>query len=82
MSAAPLDSRLARLEGAFDQISDRLNSIDRRFDGVERRLDDLTRRIDDVRTGLTSRMDRHFMWLMGVMIVSILLPVVERFSVR
>jgi archaellum component FlaC len=92
MSAAPLDSRLAHLEGAYDQISDRLNSIDkrfemidkrfesidRRFEGVERRLDDLVRRS----VGLVARMDRQFFWLMGIMIVSILLPVVERFSVR
>jgi hypothetical protein len=78
MSAAPLDSRLAHLEGAFDQIVDRLNSVDRRFDSVERRLDDLARRFD----GLVSRMDKQFMWLMGIMIVSILLPVVEHFSTR
>jgi len=96
MSASPLDSRLAHLEGAFDQISDRLNSIDQRFDavdrrfdavdrrfeGVERRLDGLGQRLDDFRGALTSRMDRQFMWLMGIMIVSIVLPIAERFSIR
>lgn len=89
MSATPLDSRLAHLEGAFDQISDRLNSIDmrfeavdRRFEGVERRLDDLGRRVDGFRDTLVARMDRQFFWLMGVLIVSIILPLADRFIAR
>jgi hypothetical protein len=52
-----------------------LARLDERFDRIEEEL-------EDFRDVLTSRMDRHFMWLMGIMIVSILLPVVERFSVR
>ncbi|MGH7716010.1 MAG: hypothetical protein ACREML_08445 [Vulcanimicrobiaceae bacterium] len=32
MSAQPLDARMARIEGAFDQIDKRLESIDRRID--------------------------------------------------
>lgn len=66
MSATPIDSRLAHLEGAYDQISDRLNSIDRRFDGVERKLDDLSRGTERIRDVLVARMDRRFLWLMGV----------------
>lgn len=82
MSATPIDSRLAHLEGAYDQISDRLNSIDRRFDGVERKLDDLSRRIESIRDALVARMDRQFLWLLGVMILSIILPLVGRLIAR
>jgi tetrahydromethanopterin S-methyltransferase subunit G len=32
MSAQPLDVRMARLEGAFEQVDKRLESIDRRLD--------------------------------------------------
>jgi uncharacterized membrane protein len=82
MSATPIDSRLANLEEAYDQISDRLNSIDRRFDGVERKLDDLSRRTEGIRDALAARMDRQFLWLLGVMILSIVLPLVGRLIAR
>ena len=93
MSATPIDSRLAHLEGAYDQISDRLNSIDNRFESIDRRFDNVDRRFDDLaaridgkvdglRDALVSRMDRQFMWLLAIMIVSIILPVVERMTVR
>lgn len=35
VSAQPLDARMARLEGAFEQVGERLNSIDRRLDRLE-----------------------------------------------
>ena len=53
MSAHPLDVRLAHLEGAYEQISDRLNGFDLRFARLE----------DKVDTGfdrLNERMDREF----------------------
>ena len=46
MSADPLVSRMARLEGAFDQIGERLNSIDRRLDAVGRRFDQLDGKLE------------------------------------
>ena len=39
VSAQPMEVRLASLEGAYLQVSDRLNSIDRRPDGFEQRVD-------------------------------------------
>lgn len=32
MSSYPLEARLAHLEGAFDQVSERLNGLERRLD--------------------------------------------------
>ncbi len=56
MSAQPMEARIAHLEGAFDQVGERLNSMDR---GIE-----LVRgEIAEVRKDLNQR----FMWLTGIM---------------
>ena len=39
MPRSPMESRMARLEGAYDQVSQRLMTIDPRFDGFDRKLD-------------------------------------------
>ena len=39
MPASPLESRMARLEGTYEQVSQRLISIDPRFDGIDRKVD-------------------------------------------
>lgn len=73
---------MARLEGAYEQMSDllsgidgRLNGIeagmDRRFDATDRRFDAMDRRFD--------AMDQKFLWVIGLVLVSILLPLVQRF---
>jgi tetrahydromethanopterin S-methyltransferase subunit G len=63
---------MAHLEGAFEQVSKRLDSIDRRLDGVEQRMD---KRF----TSLEGKIDRQFFWLLGLLIVSIILPIADRF---
>ena len=67
MTAQPLEIRMARLEAAYEQISDRLNGIDRRLDGLEQRVD-----------SLRSSMDQKFLWVIGLVLVSILLPFIQR----
>jgi phage shock protein A len=49
MSAQPLESRVARLEGAYEQV-------DRRLDSMDRRLESLDRKVDDIRDLLQWRM--------------------------
>ena len=71
MSAQPLDSQMARLEGAFEQVGKRL-------DGVEQNLRSLRDRVDDGFDRVLQRMDRQFFWLLGLIIVSILLPLSGR----
>ena len=47
MSAHPLDVRLAHLEGAYEQISDRLNGFDLRFARLEEKVDTGFARLND-----------------------------------
>lgn len=68
MTAQPLEVRMAHLEGAYEQVSQRLNGIDQRLLGIEQRID-----------ALRSSMDQKLLWLMGLVLVSILLPLVQRF---
>ncbi len=79
VTAQPLEIRMARLEGAYEQISDRLNGIDLRLAAIEGRIDStrdmLLARIDSLR----GSMDQKFLWVMGLVLVSIILPFVERF---
>jgi hypothetical protein len=61
MPASPMESRMARLEGAYEQVSQRLMNIDPRFDGVDRkidlRFDALDKKIDGVRDALDKKID-------------------------
>jgi hypothetical protein len=56
-----MESRMARLEGAYEQVSQRLMNIDPRFDGVDRkidlRFDALDNKIDAVRVALDKKVD-------------------------
>jgi tetrahydromethanopterin S-methyltransferase subunit G len=64
MHAHSLEARVARVEGGFDQVNERLGSIDRRLDGMDRRLDSfehlMALRFDQV--------DRRFTWLTGIVV--------------
>lgn len=62
---------MARLEGAYEHISERLDGIDHRLDGIDRRLDGGFARLEQ-------KVDRQFFWLLGLIIVSILLPLSGR----
>jgi tetrahydromethanopterin S-methyltransferase subunit G len=57
MHTHPLEARVARLEGAFEQVNERLGSIDRRLDSFEHLV---ALRFDQV--------DRRFTWLTGIVI--------------
>ena len=61
MPASPIENRMARLEGAYEQVSRRLMNIDPRFDGVDRkidlRFDALDKKIDAVRDALDNKID-------------------------
>lgn len=74
MSAQPMEARLAHLEGAFDQVSERLNNIDRTVASLAQRLDGrvdaLAQRLDGRIDFLTQRMDVRFNWLTGVVIAT------------
>lgn len=88
MSAHPMDIR-AHLEGAYEQVSERLSGIDRRFAELdahnERRFSQFERHIDDRFAnvgGNIANVERHinsvFLRMLGLIIISILLPVAQR----
>ena len=83
MSADTLHVRMAHLEGAYEQISDRLNGIDgrlaqidSRFHQIDSRFHQIDRKIDT----LDAKMDRRFMWIIGLLVVSIILPFIARLT--
>ena len=64
----------------FDQVDKRLEQVDARFKGLDQRFDRTERRNES----LDDRMDRHFLWLLGVQmtvliaIVAVLLRALAR----
>jgi len=56
-----LESRMAHLEGAFEQFGRSLASIEGRFDAVDRKIDG---RFD----ALDQKFDQRFMWTIGVVL--------------
>jgi len=61
MTAQPWEPRVARLEGAYEQVDRRLESIDRRLETLDGKIDGLrdglTTKIDGLRGDLTKKMD-------------------------
>jgi tetrahydromethanopterin S-methyltransferase subunit G len=89
MSAQPLEARMARIEGAFDQIDKRLDSfehrvvasfaqVDARFAQIDGRFAQLETRFD-LRLGRIEQvLESRFTWLIGLMLgtwVSLMLVV-------
>ena len=53
MYAHPLEGRIAHLEGAFDQVNERLGGIERRLDAVDARF---------------TAIDHRFNWVIGIIV--------------
>jgi tetrahydromethanopterin S-methyltransferase subunit G len=70
-----VEIRMAHLEGAYEQVSQRLNGIDRRLENLEQKVD-ATR---DMLLARIDHLDQKFLWVIGLVLVSILLPLVQRF---
>lgn len=68
MTADALEVQIAHLEGAFEQVDKRLGSIENRMSALERKVDEGFARV-------RVEMDRQFFWVLGLLVVSILLPV-------
>ena len=66
-----MEQRIARLEGAYEQISDRLNGIDARLAAMEHTIDvrfgQMEGRFGQI-DGRFAQIDARFMWLTGVVI--------------
>lgn len=51
--AHPLEARIAHVEGAFNQVNERLGSIERRLDSIDARF---------------NHVDARFNWLTGIVV--------------
>ncbi len=71
MATSPIEVRLAHLEGAVEQINQRLGAIETRL----ARLED---KVESLRAELLSRMDRQFYWILSLVVLSILVPLFVR----
>jgi hypothetical protein len=78
MAVDAWELRTARLEGAYEQVERRLGTVAGRLAALERKVDlglaELRGEIKAMTIELISKMDRQFYWLLGVLVVSILLP--------
>jgi hypothetical protein len=75
MAADAREVRIAHLEGAYEQIDKRLGAIE----GDVRELrGELRNSITSLRSELLARMDHQFFWVLGLLIVSILIPIALR----
>jgi len=66
MAAEPIEIRMARLEGAYEQISERLGVMERLLSGLSVEIRDLR--------GQTST---QFYWLLTLILGSILIPILR-----
>ncbi len=72
MTAEALEIRMARLQGAYEQIDKRLASI-------EVDIRDLRAEIRGEIGGLRSEIRQQFYWVIGLIVVTILVPIGLRF---
>ncbi len=85
MSTNPVEIRLARLEGSYEQIDKRLGAIEGRLGNVEAKIDGLALRLDakidsnvsELRRELGTLSSRLHTALYGV-IMAILVPILIR----
>ena len=75
MAADALEVRIARLEGAYEQI-------DKRLGAIENDIRDLRTEIRTLTDRLMTRMDRQFFWVLGLLVISIILPIALRLGGR
>lgn len=72
MTAQPFEIRIARLEGALEQLPERMNDlrseVNARFGQVDRRLDHIDAKIDAKIDVLDAKMDRYFRWTLSTMV--------------
>lgn len=95
MATSSLEVRMARLEGAYEQVNERLTVIEQRlgrmegkfdekFDGLAAKIEglrrDLEARIDAKTDGLRRDMNRQSFWILTLILISILLPLATRFA--
>lgn len=90
--AVSFDVRMAHLEGAYEQINHRMGAMEKRLDGFDSRFAQIDARfaqidarfaqVDSRFAQLDRKIDAHFLWILGLLIVSIILPIVTHLTGR
>lgn len=60
-----METRVSRLEGAYEQVADRLNAMDRRLDSMDRHIADLRQETHQGFAAVDRRIEQRFAWMMG-----------------
>ena len=70
-----MEAHVNALQGAYKQVADRLNSVDSRLNSMDSRLnsmdsrlDSMDSRLDNLGETLRAKMDRQFMWMVGLIL--------------
>ncbi|MGA7746962.1 MAG: hypothetical protein WCA52_08120 [Candidatus Aquilonibacter sp.] len=84
MSAQPLEIQMARLEGAYLQIADRLNGIDHRLESFEQRVDTRLAQVDSRFERLEQKTDSNLKTIIGWMLgqTAVLLAALAAFALH
>jgi uncharacterized Rmd1/YagE family protein len=62
---------MARLEGAYEQVSQRLMNIDPRFDALDRKINLLHEAVDKKIDMIDAKkIDQRFMWTVGIILTT------------
>jgi uncharacterized Rmd1/YagE family protein len=61
---------MAQLEGAYEQVGQRLTSIDTRLDTLDRKVDLVRDELGTKIDGLNAKNDQRFMWSVGIFVPS------------
>lgn len=92
MATDALEIRMARLEGAYEQINERLAGVEREIAALRSELkneigslrteigdvrSELNNGIGSLRSELTGRMQAQFYWLLTFILGSILIPILR-----
>jgi len=62
-----VDARFEAVDRRFEAVDRRFEAVDRRFEAVDRRFDTVERRLD----GLDEKLSRHFVWLVGIQLTTL-----------
>ena len=74
--------RLERqLDGRLDRMGNRLDRMDDRLDRMEGRLDRLEARLDAGLSELRTAMTRHFQWIVGIQVTTLVTVVATLLAV-
>lgn len=72
MPGHPLETRMAHLEGAYDQVNHRLDSLDGHLNGLRQEVTSLgvamNSRLDALSARLDAKIDQRFTWTIGIVV--------------